>query len=294
MDWPSNAPQEPSNALQEPRAWTSRDLRAGSHWRSAQQLVVSDQLVHCWRGAYFTNGSDLLTRLQALQLAVGVPLIACHCSAAALHGFGVLDDGRLHVTAADGRSLRRRSGVVMHQWVPRHDLAPLDGFRATAAADTAVDIACTSSEIDLLAVLDAAMQVGVSRADLLRAVESARGRRGITKVKTWILHADPRAQSPMESRTRYRVVAAGLPIPGLQVRVDVPGGVRYLDLGWRRKRVGLEFDGEEFDTGDGRMARDRQRHNELMGEGWTIVYATAVDVFRYPESFLARLRALLA
>ena len=64
-------------------------------------------------------------------------------------------------------------------------------------------------------------------------------------------------------------------------------------MGWRRKRIGLEYDGVEFHTGDGRLAHDRKRHNELVQAGWTMVYATATDIWRQPVPLISHLRRLI-
>ena len=275
-------------------AWSTGQLRADSHWRRARRHVEDELLTHPWRGAYCIPDADLVTRLRALQLAVRAPLVACHQTAAALHGFGVLDDGLLHVTTPDGQSVRRRAGVLVHQWVPRAATQLADGFRATAAADTAVDVAAGAAEIDVLPVLDAALTHCITADELHEAVDRAKRRRGIAAVRRWSEFADGRAQSPMESRARYRLISARLPAPDLQIRVVVPGNLRWIDMGWEDAKVGLEYDGEDFHSGDGKLARDRQRHNQLSRAGWTIVYATAADIWRHPDPLIDQLRGLLA
>lgn len=268
-------------------------MSASSRWRSVRKLLAEEQLARCWRGSYSTPDAPLLIRLKALELSVGVRLIACHQTAASLHGFGVLNDGLLHVTSLDGRSLRKRDGVVMHQWVPRMAPRAMDGFLVTTAADTAIDVCCNCPEIDVLPVLDAALRSGLDRRTLATSLNTAKGRRGIRETKHWSAFADPAAESPMESRARFRAIAGGLPTPELQVRVDVSGGTRWLDMGWRSRRIGLEYDGEEFHSGDGSLARDRRRHNELVQAGWTMVYATATDIWRQPAPLISHLRALI-
>ena len=276
-----------------PGAWSAQQIRARSRWRSIQKLIGDDQLVRCWRGSYSTPQASQLIRLTALQEAIGGQLIACHQTAASLHGFGVLDDGLLHVITPDSRSLRPRQGVVLHQWHPRTPMTRIEGFLVTSAADTAIDVSCSAQEIDQLAVLDAALRAATTRVELSESLERAKGRRGIRTVKHWIAFADAAAESPMESRTRFRALAAGLPAPELQIQVDVPGGSRWLDMGWRHKLVGLEYDGVEFHSGDGRLARDRRRHNEILRAGWTLVYATAPDIWRQPGPLIAQLRELI-
>ena len=236
----------------------------------------------------------MLIRLTALQMAIGSQLVACHQTAAALHGFGVLDDGLLHVTTPDGRSLRKRQGVVVHQWVPRLAMSTIGGLAVTSAGDTAIDVCCTCDEIDVLPVLDAALRAGVGHGNLVASLDAAKGRRGVKAVRPWLDFADAAAASPMESRARFRAIAGGLPAPELQVQVETTSGMRWLDMGWRRKRIGLEYDGQEFHSGDGRLARDRRRHNALTQAGWTMLYATATDIWKDPAPLISQLHRLIA
>ena len=79
----------------------------------------------------------------------------------------------------------------------------------------------------------------------------------------------------------------------MQYRVLVGGRLVRLDLAWPSHRVGLEFDGEDFHTGDGTLRRDRARHNALTRAGWTMLYATATDIYRDPGLLIAQLADLL-
>lgn len=99
----------------------------------------------------------------------------------------------------------------------------------------------------------------------------------------------------MESRTRARILAHGLPVPQLQIPVVTAAGKRYIDAGWEQYRVGVDYEGVEFHTGDGRMAKDRRRHNALTDDGWTMFYPTAVDIHVEHQLFVTKVeRALRA
>ncbi len=237
---------------------------------------------------------DARSRMLRAQARFGEPLIACYSTAAELHGFGVVGDNRLHVATMDGRSLPAGPDIVIHQLIRRAPLCRVDGLRSTDAAESAVALAAGGRRIDVLAVLDAALRAGVTPDHLAGAMDRAAGLRGVVKVRDLLPAANPLAESPMESRTRQRVIEAGLPEPELQVVVRLPSGVeRYLDHGWRRARVGLEYDGQDFHSGDGSLDRDRRRHAELLAAGWTIVYVTATDVYRTPERMTNQLRGML-
>src|SRR5664279_1275575 len=176
----------------------------------------------------------------------------------------------------------------------RSPVVRMAGFLVVDPADTAIDMAASARSIDVLAVLDAALASGVRPQQLCDAVDRARRLRGIVEVRGQLCRASPKAESPMESRSRYRIYEAGLPEPELQIMVPIPtGGFRAPDMGWRRARIGLEFDGQEFHAGDGSLDRDRQRGSDLISAGWTVVHITARAVYRNPERFTGIVRDLL-
>lgn len=58
----------------------------------------------------------------------------------------------------------------------------------------------------------------------------------------WVLlHADGKAESPLESLTRAALIAAGLPTPDLQVWI--PAARARVDLLYRAARLVIEADG---------------------------------------------------
>ena len=276
--------------------FTAKQARSAVGWEQIQRWLDDELIVRESNRFYRLVGApgDTRSRILRAQARLGEPLVACHTTAAELHGFGVLPDPNLHVTTATGRSIRGPEGVVVHQLVPRAPIARVDGLHVIDAADAAVDVAAGGRPIDVLAVLDAARRAGVSEDRLRRAVDGASRQRGILVVRDLATQASPLPESPMESRTRYRILEAGLPPPELQVKVRVSGGgTRRLDHGWRRARVGLEFDGQDFHAGDGSLDRDRHKQADLLAAGWTVIYVTASDVYRMPERFTDPLRVLL-
>ena len=237
---------------------------------------------------------SLPEQIQAAQILLGRPVIACLNTAAELHGVGVRPDPMLHLTTENAWSQIAPPGVVLHQQLLRSQPVEVAGVCVSCPADTAIDVVCAGMELDALAVLDLALKM-LPREQLIGAMERAKYRRGLSVVRRWLPHADALAASPMESRTRYRLLDAGLPGPELQVEVLVPtGGCRFLDLGWRRRRLGVDYEGEEFHTGTGAMARDRGRHNEVSDAGWRMFYPTARDIYRDHRRFTDMIRHALA
>lgn len=232
-------------------------------------------------------------RLRRAEVLVGARLIGCGSTAATWHGFTLQSDNRLHVTTFDGRSAHPPPGVVLYQQIPRSNPVQVDGCWVTCRADTAVDVAIAASPMDRLACLDAAAAAGVPVADMVAAVQLSAGRRGIVDIRRLVPFTSPLSESPMESRVRQRILDDGCPPPEVQVVVALPDGTRRIDLAYRERRIGIEYDGQDFHSGDGSLRRDRERHNALVAASWTMIYATAADVYVNPDRFLSLLQAQL-
>ena len=141
-------------------------------------------------------------------------------------------------------------------------------------------------------VLDAAARAGVDLGDLASAVDRAYGKRGLAEVRRILPFVTGLAESPMESLARQLIIDAGWTQVQPQVELLLPGGRRRLDLAFPQARVGVEYDGEKFHTGDRALQRDRDRHNQIACAGWVLLHLTAADI-RSPALFLTQLIDLL-
>ena len=104
---------------------------------------------------------------------------------------------------------------------------------------------------------------------------------------------DPRAESPMESRTRMALHLAGLPAPAVQHPVLARGTCYYLDLAYPAARLAIEYDGADHRT-QRRARRDLVREAALTALGWHILRFDAGVVLFRPEHVAAVVRAELA
>jgi very-short-patch-repair endonuclease len=238
---------------------------------------------------------DAATRVRAAALWLGGALVACHSTAALLWGFDIrLPDAvaaeDLHFLGLADLDNRRLAGLQVHPSCLGTDDAVLRrGLWCTPAARTAVDVARAAHPIDVLATLDASLRSGTCTRSHLRAeCVAQRGLRGIAKVAELVPLADGRAESPMESRMRWRFLTAALPPPEVQLEVIRGSRSHRLDLGWREYKVGAEFDGLESHMTRRQLEADRDRHNWFTEEGWMLLHFTAVDVFLRHEAMVAR------
>jgi very-short-patch-repair endonuclease len=228
-------------------------------------------------------------QVRAAALAVGPDLVACHATAALLWGFDVLGTPTLHFLGPSSLTNRCRPGIQVHpSSLGTDDAVLVDGVWCTPPARTACDVVRMTAPVDGLATLDAALRTAeCTREELTAEVERQRGLREVVRLRGLVPHADRRAESPMESRMRWRFIDGGLPAPDVQVRVIGEDRSWYLDTGWREQRVAAEFDGHAAHMTPEQLRDDRRRHNWLTERGWTLLHVTATDVYRQYERLVA-------
>lgn len=150
--------------------------------------------------------------------------------------------------------------------------------------------------MDALAVLDAALRSGACEpADLSREVLFHGRLRGVRQARELSRLADGLAECPQESHLRLVLIDGRMPVPEPQVWVyDDLGTARFrLDLAYRHRRVGIEYDGRSHTDRD-RLRADRSRMNWLAANGWIVRYFTDHDLYRRPSGIIATVRAALA
>jgi very-short-patch-repair endonuclease len=242
-----------------------------------------------WRGVFVDDEvpDRLDVLIRAASLWLGGDLVACHSTAALLWGFDlrapeVARQEPLHFLGPADLDNRALTGLRVHPSSSGTDDAVLHrGVWCTPPERTACDVVRHGEPIDALASLDAALRSGTCSLDgLASACARQRGLRGVVRLSRAIPFADGRAESPMESRMRWRFLAAGLPRPEVQVEVADGGRRHRLDVGWEELLVGAEFDGLEAHMTRQQLADDRDRHNWLTERRWALLHFTAVDVYR--------------
>jgi very-short-patch-repair endonuclease len=136
-------------------------------------------------------------------------------------------------------------------------------------------------------------RVVVGRSELQEAAAGLAAGRGARQARQAVALADPRAESPPESRLRVLLALAGLSaVPQFTVRDGEGRFVARVDLGFPEQRVAVEYDGL-WHADRQQFQQDRRRLNRLVSAGWTVLHVTAADL-RDSDAFVARVRALLA
>ena len=255
-----------------------------------------------WAGLYVDGEvpDDVPTLIRAASLWLGGDLVACHTTAALLWGFdlrapAVIAGQPLHFLGPAELDNRRVRGLQVHcSHLGTADAVQHRGVWCTPPARTACDVVRIGAAIDGLATLDAAIASGTCTLEgLVTNCEEQVGLRGVSRLRDLIPFADGLAESPMESRMRWRFISGRLPTPEVQIQVIADGRRHRLDTGWREQRLGAEFDGLEAHMTRQQLAADRDRHNWLDEHDWRLLHFTAVDVYRRWERMVEMVRRQL-
>lgn len=210
-------------------------------------------------------------------------------TAASVHGLDLGIEAPIEVSVPPDVALRDSADwKVRHACLHQGDLVRRRGLPVTSLMRTLFDLARRLSLADAVAALDWSLhQRRVSLAMVCGYFEE-RGRwPGGRRAARALELADPRAESPMESRLRVLLVEGGLPRPDVQLWV----GDRRLDLAYRQARLGIEYDGDGHRE---RLADDNRRQNWLLAQGYVLLRFTAADVYQRPAAVVAQVAQQLA
>jgi hypothetical protein len=272
---------------------TTEQLLATMSYRTLARRIQAGKVIRIWHGVYAQRTPNTIDRLAALDVLSRKSIVACMNTAAELFGFGTENDSRIHILDP-GVRMRPSSELMVHQRIG----APLErvhGRLATAPAWTAVELARTLRRPRALAVLDAVLfNQCCKSADLCKAIDKQKGRRGIVKVRELVEYVDGRSESPLESEARLVFIDGGLPMPELQYEiVDKCGKLWRVDFAWPQAMVVAEYESMEWHATPDALRHDRMKVARLQECGWTSIPMVVDDVRRYPLDLVARIAAHL-
>jgi hypothetical protein len=251
------------------------------------------RFVRLFPDVYLSAGTDidhLVQSLAALELVAGCGGVLAGYSAATVLGADVAPRGVPaevlvpgHIRGQPGLRVRRGRATGADRWTVR-------GAAVTSPLRTAWDLGRRLELVEaVVAVEGLAARGGFAPADLLRRRADSAPARGCRRLDRVVALADPRAESPMESRLRVLLVTAGLPTPVVQYELfSGPRLVARFDLAYPAARLALEYDG-----GGHVDDLDRRRDIRTGRLGWYTARFTAQDIAR-PAATAAAVRALLA
>ena len=229
--------------------------------------------VYAWKTAELTCAR----RIRAAWLWGGSSAIVCGGAAAVLHGeryFGtelVDDHNEVQLWLPAWRSAP--AGIVVRGWSVRPDSVRIRGMSVTTPARTAIDLARQlRSDPRAIGALDSMCHAGGTDPDAIAAAAfGMAGQTGVRRVLGLLPAVDPLAESPKETEMRLIISATDLPSfqSQVEVRDELGGLVSRLDLGNRRWKVGLQYDGGEHLRRDRRDA-DSATMMRLAALGWEV------------------------
>lgn len=272
------------------------------------------------RGTYAVVESGQAARARLTALRDRNPgIVACGSSAALDWGLPIppgydVARGDVEVAYRNGAQGRRgrRPGVVARRWsIPDgHVTTGPRGQLVTDPLRTAIDLARGMPLHLALIPLDAALGVAIqhgftceeARTELRTRWNQCRTANGMATVGGAIRHADPLAESPLESIVRGRILVAGLPIPRLQVPVMGKSGRFYradlgLDLAGDAPgtfRLLIEADGMGKYQSPKDLADEKRRQHDLERQGHIFVRVLYDEAVHRPSDFLGTIRRLVA
>jgi very-short-patch-repair endonuclease len=215
--------------------------------------------------------------------------VVSHTSAALHWCLAVLRaPDRPHVTIDPRRARVRAPDVVLH-WSRLARCDVVEGV--TSPLRTVLDCARTLDAAAALAVADSALrQLLVGPSELVAAAAAVRGP-GCRRARWVAEHADPCAESPLESALRAILLLAGLRGFEPQVLIADDGFRARVDLAHRGLRLVLEADSFEHHGSRSALVRDCRRYDELTVRGWRVLRFAWEQVMFEPDWVAATVTA---
>lgn len=296
--------------------WLRSELKnAGHSDRDIAALVSGGVLRRLRRGAYADapafDAADasgrhrLLARAAVKQAKTRV--IVSHTSAVPFHDGPIwrLPMNEVQLSRPDGRAGRAQAGIRQHQrLVQPDDVVTRHGLEVMSATRTALEVTtCASTEVSLIVVNDFLHRRLTTVLDLQQRYAAMCHDPYTLKTDLVIRLADPRLESPAETRTWFMCYRHGVPAPTpqYQLRDDIGDLIARLDFAWPELGVWLEVDGRqkyvkylrEGESVVDVVLREKERESMIAEiTGWRCIRITWVDLAD-PEATVARIIRLL-
>lgn len=264
-----------------------RDGQLTRHGLRTYRRLHRDVYVH--RSAEVTA----LSRARAAWLWADGEAVLAGFSAAAVHGTRWIGGGDSATLIRRG-SRRSVDGIeVRADALLPDEVCRVGEMLVTTPARTAFDLGRWLPVDRAVEVLDALCHdTGLRPAEISSVAGRHRGERGLASLRDVVSLVDPGAESPPETRTRLVLIRAGLPAPETQIPIEDRRGRVFAraDLGWRRWKVLVEYDGEHHWSDERQRTWDIERMERLAELGWVVVRVNAEQLRRRPQVIVARVR----
>ncbi len=252
------------------------------------------------KDVYVQRDSQLTAQLRAKALWLrsrGRGVLAGY-SAAALHGSKWIGP-ELPAAIIYANSRRAPRVQTWEDSIEPDEICVVEGMRVTTPERTALDLTSRYPKDAAVAAVDALIQAtDLKMVDVEMLVARYCGRRGMKAARAALELVDGGAQSPKETWLRLLLTEAGFPRPQTQIPVRNEWGwtEAYLDMGWERIKVAVEYDGEHHLTNPYHVRKDIRRHEKVTHRyGWIVVRVVGRDhpadvTRRVGEAYASRTR----
>lgn len=251
-------------------------MTAIRHGDAADHGLTRDQLRHA-RWAHPVNGvalprvelDDLRARCRAVGLVLPDGAVFTHLTAARLRGWWLPRIDPFPVIACtDGAAPHhdRRGVYVRRCEIPPHHRTEVQGIPTASPEWTVVEAAEHLRLLDLVVLIDGALQQGATTLERLREA-MVPGRRGVRVLRQALGLVDPRSESPWETVLRLVHVLSNIPVTSqVPVRDDHGELLARMDLQVIGTSRFPEYDGLHHSTPrEFQRALQRERNLKRFG-----------------------------
>ncbi|MEH3155133.1 MAG: hypothetical protein PGN29_07180 [Gordonia paraffinivorans] len=238
-------------------------------------------------------------RIRAAYLSAGPGSVVAGLSAQLLHGVHYPDvDGDVEMIRDLRGQGRRRSGVrfLRTDRLAADDIVEFAGLPVTSVVRTAYDLGRRRPDWLALGHLDdLARSAGLNASELWAYTRDHPRARGICQLRELVGLVDPLAESPGESWTRLVMHRHELPRPESQIEVLDESGIviARFDLGYRRYKIGVDYDGVDYHSSEQQKLHDQRRDGAVMRRGWIPLRTTGAALSADENAEMARIRGAL-
>ncbi len=238
-------------------------------------------LVSPVRGVYYlaTIPDSLELRLACLRLIMPKDAVVCDRTAGWVLGAPMilapgdhLEVPRASIFCPPGNRLRNELTSSGERTFRPDEIIEIDGILVTSHLRTACDLGRLLHRDQSFAALDAMLRLRrFTLAELVNEIDRYKGYRYVRQLRELAPDADRRAESQGESILRRRWLdCPDLPRPDLQIEVQGPHGLCYLDLGLPDIQYAAEYHGAEW-HGPEREVDDAERRGWIEEHGGWII-----------------------
>ncbi|MDW3217627.1 MAG: DUF559 domain-containing protein [Acidimicrobiales bacterium] len=268
---------------------------------SAQRLVRTGLLERRQRGVYAMFGTLPRWEADLMTVVLSAPRLVAgsHRAAIRLWGLRSIDD-EIEVSVRYPGDLRSDRAIVHRSRdLTEHDVTFIEGVPVTSMARTLCDAGLIFGETEVVRMGHHALAKGVlTPAELQRYRERVgrRGRTGVGAIDRLLASLPPgvdRADSGPEIEMASLVQRYDLPAPVWQHPVVARGNRYVLDFAYPEQRLAIEYDEYLEHTRPEKWAADKQRQNDLVEVGWTVIRFAWTDLRDRPDAVARRIRSFL-